>query len=456
MKKLLYILAGLFMTFSLHAQSPITITTADMPGSGDTLRYSGAGLDSLTLATYLQNGANVTWDFSHLVATTQGLYEYEPALQTPYAFFFFGFNKYGRLEQDSLNLGLIQLSDVYSFYENTASSFDAEGVGLRFQGLPLPAYYTDNDEIYTFPLDYNDWDSTTFAFNLTIPILGGYESSGYRINEVDGWGQVTTPFGTFDCIRVVSEVVASDSLEFNGIKFGFPNVTREYKWLANGEKIPVMEVTGNVALGNFIPTTVRYRDSFRVVPDNTINIDLPADFDADNLTPTTLDTVTFSTVGGILFTHTWAFSPNTVTYVNGTDATSAAPEVIFNAAGIYDVTHTQANFLGSGDTTKVGYITVSNPVNTVDLEEIAAAKIFPNPVTTQLNVTYQLDNQSEVALTVFDVQGRQLANLFNGTQNGGQHNHTFQMERLNLTTGVYLLQMRIDDKEQFFEFVITR
>lgn len=453
MKQLLYSTFLLLITFQLQGQ--ITITTADMPGSGDTIRYSEVAIDSLTLATYQQTGANFTWDFSQLIATSQGLYDYKSSLQTPYAFFFFGFNKYGRLEQDSIGLGAFQFNEIYSFYANSNSSFDAEGVGLKFQGIPVPAYYTDNDEIYQFPLSYNDYDSSTFAFNLSLLAFGGYESAGYRINEVDGWGQVTTPFGTFDCIRVVSDVVASDSIAFNGVKFGFPNVTRSYKWMANGEKMPILEVSGNVAAGVFAPATVRYRDSFRNVASNPIGIALPADFDASTVTPSTLDTVVFSTQLGAFATHNWTFTPNTITFINGTDASSAAPEVLFDVAGLYDIGHTVSNFVGSGDTTKIGYISVSNPVGTVDLTTIFDAKVFPNPVSDILNVTYKLDNSSDVALTVFDVQGKQIANLLNNTQAAGEHNHTFKIQPLNLSKGMYMLQMQIDGQEQLFQFVVV-
>lgn len=54
----------------------------------------------------------------------------------------------------------------------------------------------------------------------------------------------------------------------------------------------------------------------------------------------------------------WSFTPNTVSFVNGTTAASQNPAVVFNAVGSYDVKLVATNGIGSDSTTKVGFITV--------------------------------------------------------------------------------------------------
>ncbi len=52
----------------------------------------------------------------------------------------------------------------------------------------------------------------------------------------------------------------------------------------------------------------------------------------------------------------WMFTPSTVTFVNGTDAFSQNPDVVFDEAGTYSVTLTATNLNGNGQTTKFGFI----------------------------------------------------------------------------------------------------
>jgi PKD repeat protein len=52
----------------------------------------------------------------------------------------------------------------------------------------------------------------------------------------------------------------------------------------------------------------------------------------------------------------WSFTPSTITYLNGTSATSANPQVQFNSAGSYSVSLTATNNYGSDSEIKTNYI----------------------------------------------------------------------------------------------------
>jgi len=107
-----------------------------------------------------------------------------------------------------------------------------------------------------------------------------------------------------------------------------------------------------------------------------------ADFSANNTTPYTGSTVTFtdlSTNGPT--TWSWTFSPSTVTYVNGTNSASQNPEVTFDVVGTYDVSLTATNTQGSDTESKTAYITATTPPSfslpwTEGFEDIAGAKTF--------------------------------------------------------------------------------
>lgn len=441
----------LLIIFSVAVNAQITIINTDLPGSGDTLRYSTTSLDTTIANTYIIAGTNVVWDFSHVEAESQSLDEYKPSLQTPYAGFFFGANRYGKLEADSIGFGQFQFNDVYRFYKNTSAKFEIEGVGLKYSGFPIPSYYTDNDEIYQFPLDYNDVDSSTFDYTLSLLAFGSLTTSGYRKNTVDGWGQITTPYGTFNALRVTTDIVSRDSISFGLFNFGFDNHQREIKWLATGQGYPVFQVAGAVTFGTFVPNSVTYRDSFRTTPISPLAP--TASFEADNILPFTTDTVQF-TSNSFLAQHNWSFDPTTVTYVNGTSNTSQNPEVTFDVAGVYDVSLTVTNLFGTDDTTTLDYITVSWPVSTTNLVENNNFKLYPNPTSDVLTLEYMLSQKSDVNIAIHDVQGRQVALLQSETQAAGQQQVAFNLKDYNLTNGVYFVKMNIGEGTQWFKILV--
>jgi PKD repeat protein len=84
-----------------------------------------------------------------------------------------------------------------------------------------------------------------------------------------------------------------------------------------------------------------------------------ANFSASNITPPISTPVMFTDAStNIPTSWLWAFSPNTVTYVGGTNSTSQNPQVQFNALGQYTVTLTATNAYGSDSEVKTNYINV--------------------------------------------------------------------------------------------------
>lgn len=262
------ILSALLLTFfTLKAQ--ITIQSSDMPSANDTIRYSAVQL--ATGVDFKTTGANKTWDFSQLKPASQGLYEYKNSSSTPYILNF-GFSALGLKVADSLGSGQMGLTNVFNFFRKTTGKWENVGIGFQLSALPLPqaGKHTNPDEIYQFPLNYQDQDSSSFALKLPLTAaivnVGNYFQDGKRVNTVDGWGKISTPYKKdIACLRIKSVITQTDSIAIalpgqQPINFSFPNNRTEYKWLSNQEKIPVLEVTGTELGGRFTPTLIRYRD----------------------------------------------------------------------------------------------------------------------------------------------------------------------------------------------------
>lgn len=86
-----------------------------------------------------------------------------------------------------------------------------------------------------------------------------------------------------------------------------------------------------------------------------------ADFTASTTSPAVNSTVIFTDISeNVPTSWLWSFSPDNVTFVNGTSATSQHPEVLFITLGQYSVSLTVTNAYGADTETKLNFINVAN------------------------------------------------------------------------------------------------
>jgi PKD repeat protein len=125
----------------------------------------------------------------------------------------------------------------------------------------------------------------------------------------------------------------------------------DYTYLTPGHKVATLEAENCVAKGIHSETIVVVNPSFKP----------KIAFGTEFTRPSTSDVVLFkdsSTQGPN--TWTWTFTPNTITYLNGTDSSSKNPQVKFNVAGAYDVCLKASNSIGVDNLCKTSYIVVLN------------------------------------------------------------------------------------------------
>jgi hypothetical protein len=262
------LLLGIFSAIITSGFAQISITSSNCPVSGDTARLSIANTADLTspyCTPYTLTGTNFTWYFDSLKATDQVVRSFEPALN--YGYFSTGFCE---KTADSLNVFIATFNNVCDIYKKTSSMFYQDAWGITYMGFPLPVSYSDKDELYNFPLNFGDRDSTTF--NMATPtssaIPFSYRRNGYRITEADGWGTLKTPLGTVQCLRVVTTSYETDTIKMNiplgtftvPITLPIPNYTRKYQWLTHTDRVPYLEISGNLVLNTFLPNSVKFRD----------------------------------------------------------------------------------------------------------------------------------------------------------------------------------------------------
>ncbi len=252
-----------FLILGTTLQAQITIDQNDMSSPGDTIRESMAM--NFELYDFEATGENYTWDFSGLIPLSQSVDTFKSITETPliYLFFFLGSaNLASPLFSDTSSFIEFPMTDVYSFYDNKSSGYYYSGFAATLYGFPVPFKYSEKDRIYSFPMNYGDVDSSSSGLDYAIPGMGYIKIQKKRVNTVDGWGTLITPYGTFEVLRQKSEVDEYDSIFLDTLNTGVP-ITRqytEYKWLTKNGKIPVLEVNDDYL--NFF---VYYVDSIRQV-----------------------------------------------------------------------------------------------------------------------------------------------------------------------------------------------
>jgi hypothetical protein len=228
-------------------------------------------------------GASSIWDFSainidaqridtfHDVSQAEALYQlvfnngftnpdYESDYYTPWNNIDFS-----QAEQ----LGLF-ISEPVAFTKISSSKVEITGIGIKANGISIPASSDTIDLQFELPMTFNDaWTSDSYTeLDLNPAFNGMFHRYSQRDAVVDGWGQITTPFKTYDAIRVKSIIDSQDSVYidiggFGGTWLELPVPQQiEYKWFANGEKIPVMTIITQDIGGETI-TTVEFKDKSR-------------------------------------------------------------------------------------------------------------------------------------------------------------------------------------------------
>lgn len=275
MKKLL-LAVGLIPAVSF---GQITLNDTHFPEAGDQLVMSTTF--DLTL-DYMSTGANYTWDFSGLTPTGQRFTDYKDVSDASFlANLFFGSNgavpyrasyfaPTTDLPLDQITSVLpITIDDISLFSKSTPTALTMVGYEFLISGQGIPAKSDTIETRYEFPLEYGDAYTSRGYTDLDLnPIYDAkWIQHRYKESTVDGWGVITTPYGTFDALRIHHRVLENDSiyvsLDTMGFWVGIPvPEAHEYEWRAVEEKEAILRVKTSLILGSETITSIEYRDEY--------------------------------------------------------------------------------------------------------------------------------------------------------------------------------------------------
>jgi len=252
--------AALIVWLALAFAKPV-INSNDLvsgPGAFNVVDAFGADSD-----IYEQAGANQVWDFSDLTPLNPSTIDYVSVSGAPFGYQFFfnspftpNYQATHAIEGEGVDLAVVSIDEFFFFYKSTPTQYNIVGYGGTVNGIPLPAQTNPIDVVYSLPVEYGDTHESYSEWGIEIPTVGTYRQRQNRSYEVDGYGTVITPEGSFNALKLRVQLQTEDSLyvDFIGQGLTFNRESTVYTWLAEGEGIPVLEITET-----FGQATARYK-----------------------------------------------------------------------------------------------------------------------------------------------------------------------------------------------------
>ncbi len=203
MKK--YLLFGaLFMATGTFAQ--ITVTENDLIQVSDVVEQA---YDQSTTINHTSGGTDLTWNYDQLVEDSAGVLNVgKPSWATGGANFP-NANLYGDNNSGQGNV----------FFRKDASALDLLGLygDITGNGNDQAVYFASQNRVTPLPLTYGTTDQNSYVLDFTFE--PGQQFDSIRVKqeadqdfEADAWGELTTPLGTFDAIRLMKKEVSVDSV----------------------------------------------------------------------------------------------------------------------------------------------------------------------------------------------------------------------------------------------------
>lgn len=264
------ILSALTLVIALSGFSQITITQADFGQAGDSIVIGNDNTPPANLSVGNSGASSQSWNFTALSVSNINTLKFEYPANTSSGALFPNADLATERQQDTV------------FYKVTSTAFSIDGIsGDPFNlGAIMALDFNPDIKQIGFPSTLNSAFNATAFFDST----GSCAALGYSglcdsarikrkvnlISNIDAYGTVNTPGGTYTTIR---QYLKEDDLDTIWIKNpnGFPigwvqfmtqdTAIHYYRWYANNESWPVLSVTADGTNGNITSAEFKIDDN---------------------------------------------------------------------------------------------------------------------------------------------------------------------------------------------------
>ena len=187
-------------------------------------------------------GANQTWDFSNLVSQATVDIQMVTPSSTPSGSSFTG----------ATVASYVDVQQTWQYVDMTGSSFVNYGVAVN----STPIAYSNTEVMFNFPLEYGNTNTDAFAASFINQVT--WNRSGSVESEVDGYGTLITPLGTYtDVLRV--KILQDYQDEPTGSPQNVSYDIDVYHWYKAGIHYPIVVNTSLTSQGQ-TQANVQYTD----------------------------------------------------------------------------------------------------------------------------------------------------------------------------------------------------
>ncbi|MCB0661490.1 MAG: T9SS type A sorting domain-containing protein [Saprospiraceae bacterium] len=239
------------MMLAVMAFSQVTITSDNVAAIGATVKQANDTI--FESAAFLDVTGNADFDFSGLQNHVESSLNFIDVAGTPFEDVY-----------PTANICAVQDSGFYVYLRNDMNALTLIGTAgefdLGFDTLDLTINFNPAQILLNFPATYGDSYNYVTSNAIVVPgsILGqpAIDSFALRTTSsvsatIDAYGMVTTPLGTYDCIRVREEIIAFDTTQaklfgiwttVDAADVGDTTYTHSFWTNANGLGFPLVQL----------------------------------------------------------------------------------------------------------------------------------------------------------------------------------------------------------------------
>lgn len=228
------------------------------------------------------SGENIMWDYSNLTSGEMCDYLAQDPMESPYFDSFPDSDIYFKCTFADSDGQLVEQHTYYTVDGNTLQLAGNVSISISNPSFDsIFIVYTDLLDWGTFPYSFEDMTDDSFEARITSYIGNQIIlaiQNGTSTHEVDSYGTLTTPSGTYNnTLRVKRIELAENSIP--GIPFSSPQESYRYTWYGENENGVLLNLDSIVIKdfnGNILNTT--YSGSYRVAgPTMTSTTSIPKD-----------------------------------------------------------------------------------------------------------------------------------------------------------------------------------